>query len=116
MFNAFVSTWAVTFCTTHKKNRTCGFGTEGFVTVSSLCVVVGSPSRFIKCLIGRTVNILSVMYMNEKCIYSSKTLACTIIECAIVCDVRHVTSIWPFISWWSVAANISRTTRKERPS
>ena len=37
-----------------KKNRTRIFDVEFFVPVSSLCGVVGSPSYFIKCLIGKT--------------------------------------------------------------
>ena len=35
----------------------CIFYTDGFIPVASYCGVVGSPSWFIKCLIGKTVNI-----------------------------------------------------------
>ena len=44
MFNAFVSTCTVAFCTGHGKNKTCRFDTGGFVIVSSLCGVVGLQS------------------------------------------------------------------------
>ena len=54
MFNAFVSTCAVAFRTTHGQNKTRKCDTEGFVPVASLYGVVGSPSSFIRSLIGRT--------------------------------------------------------------
>ena len=98
---------------TEKKSR---FDTEFFVPVTSLCGVVGSLSWFTKCLIGRTRNILSFVYINEKCIYSSENRACTIIECAIVCNVNHVTSTWPLIYLWSGATNAIHTPRTEIPS
>ena len=37
MFNVFVSTCAVAFCTTHGKNNTRKCDTEGFLPVASLC-------------------------------------------------------------------------------
>ena len=61
------------------QNKTCRFDNEVFVPVSSLCGVLGSLYWFTKCLIFIKVNILSVVYINEKCIYSSETRACTII-------------------------------------
>ena len=57
MFNVFVSTCAVAFRTTHGQNNTRKCDTEGFVPVSSLCGIVGSPSSFIRSLIGRTRNV-----------------------------------------------------------
>ena len=116
MFNEFVPTCEVAFRTTHIKNKICWFDTEGFVPVSSLCGVVGSPYWFTKCLIGRTEDIWPVVYMNRRFIYTSKTCACTIIECEIVNNVCHITSTWPFISWWYGPANDSHTTHTERPS
>ena len=116
MFNYFPSTCAVDFITTHGKNKTRRFDTEGFVLVSILCVIIGSASRFIKCLIGIIGNIWWVMYINAENIHPYKTHACTIIECAIVCNVCNITSTWPLIYWWSSAANISCTPRTERPS
>ena len=92
------------------------FCTECFVPVSSLCGVVGSQSWFTKYLIGTTKNILSVLYINAKCIYFPKIRAYTISKCAIVRNVCHVTSTWPFIYWWSGATNSSRTMRTEIPS
>ena len=74
---------------TKKKRRKCD--TKGFVPVASLNVVVRFPSSIIIALIGRTENILSVIYMNEPLIYASKTLACNIRECAIVHNVLYVT-------------------------
>ena len=114
-FNAFVSTCTVNFCTAHRQNKTGRFDTECSVPVARLCGIVGSLSWFTKCLIFITGNILPVMNMNEKCIYSSENRACTIIQCAIVLDVCHITSTWPFISWWYVANNYIRTPRTERP-
>ena len=57
MFNAFVSTCAVDFRTTHENNKTPGFYTEGFVPVAGFCGLGGSPYWFIKYLIGGTGNI-----------------------------------------------------------
>ena len=37
-----------------------------FVPFASLCGVVGSPSWFAKCLIGRTGNIWTIMYIDDK--------------------------------------------------
>ena len=110
VFNAFVTTCAVSFPTTHKKNNMRKCDTEGFVSVASLNDVVGYY-LFIRYLIGKTRKIWSVVYMNEKWIYASETLACTIRECAILRDVLHVTSTCPFISWCSGAANVKRTPR-----
>ena len=53
--------------------------------------------------------ILSVIYINAKWIYASKTLACTIKECVIVRNIFHVTSTCPFISWCSGDANVKWT-------
>ena len=64
MFNVFVSTCAVAFRTTHEQNKTRKCDTEVFVPVASLCGVVGSPSSFIRSLIGRTGKIWSVVYIN----------------------------------------------------
>ena len=97
IFNAILSTCTVAFCTTHGQNNTRKCYTEGFIPVASLNGVVGSPSLFIRYLIGRTRKIWSVVYINEKWIYVSKTLACTIRECAIVHNVLHVTWTCPFI-------------------
>ena len=96
--NAFVSTCAVAFYTTQGQNKTRRFDTEGFVSVASLCGIVGSLYWFTKCLIGRTGNIWSVVYTNERCIYPSETRACTILECEIVRNVCHVNSTWPLVS------------------
>ena len=41
--------------------------------------------------------IISREHINLKCIYYSETRACTIIECTIVHNVRHVTSTWKLI-------------------
>ena len=57
MFNAFVPTCAVAFCTIHGENKTHKCYTEGFVPVSILNEIVGPPSPFIKSLIGSTENI-----------------------------------------------------------
>ena len=65
MFNAFVSTCEVSFHTTHQQNKTRMLDTEGLITVEILCGVVSSLSWFTKCLIGRTGNILSVLYINK---------------------------------------------------
>ena len=111
MFNVFVSTCAVAFCTTHGQNNTRKCYTEGSVPVSSLCGVVGSPSWFIRSLIGRTEKIWYVVYIHAKWTYTSGTLACTIRECATVRNVLHVTSTCSFISWCSVAANVEQTPR-----
>ena len=114
MFNSFFSTCAVAFRTTHGQNKTCGFDTKGFMQFAILCGVLGSLSWFTKCLIVRTGNILSVVYINEKCIYSSETRVCTIIEYVIAWNVRHVTSTWQFISWWYSAANVITRSRVGR--
>ena len=44
MFNAFLSTCEVEFCTTNGHDKTREFDTEGFVPVASLCGLVGSTS------------------------------------------------------------------------
>ena len=79
MFNTFVSTCSVAFCTTQGQNKTRSFDTEGFVPVASLCGIIGSLSWFKKCLIGITGNIWSVVDINTKSIYHSETRTCTII-------------------------------------
>ena len=89
MFNFFVSTCAVAFCMTYGKNNTCKCDNEGFVPVSSLCGVFGSPSLFIIFLIGRTGKMWYVVYVNVKWTYTSGTLACTIRECETVRNVLH---------------------------
>ena len=109
IFNAFLSTCAVAFRTKHGHNNTRKCDTEGFVPVESLNGLVKSPSSFIISFIGRTVKILSVVYINAKWINASENLACTIIECAIVRNVLHVTLTCPFISWCSGAANVKWT-------
>ena len=86
------------FCTTHGQNKTRKCDTEGFVPVASLCGVVGSPSSFIRYLIGRTGKIWSAVYINAKWTYTSATLACTIRVCATVRNVLQVTSTFLFIS------------------
>ena len=116
IFNAFVSTCAVAFHTTHVQNKTHRFDTKILVPVSSLCGVVCSTSWFTKCLVGSIVNIWSSVYINARCIYSSETCTYTMIECTIDRNVQHVTSTWSFIYWWSGAANTWCTTRTERPS
>ena len=116
MFNTFPSMCAVIFCTTHGQNVTGGFDTEGLLTVSSLCVIVGSLSWFIKCLIGKTGKMGWVVYIHAKCMYSYETHTFTIIECEIVRNVHHVTSTWLWISWWSGDSNVRRTPCTERPS
>ena len=115
-FNDFVSTCAVYFRTRHGQNKTHMFDTEGFLPVESLCGVVGSPSWFTIFLIGITVSIWSVIYIDTKCIHSSETRMFTIIECEIVHNVCHVTSTCSFISWWYGAANDITTLRTERSS
>ena len=79
MFNAFVSTCEVAFCTTHGNNKSSSFDTESFVPVGSLCGIVDSLSWFTNHLIGWTGNILSVVYINKKIIYLSEARAYTII-------------------------------------
>ena len=111
MFNVFVSTCAVALCTTHGKNNTRKWDTEGFVPVYSLCGIFGSPSSFIISLIGRTRKMWSVVYINAKGTNTSGTLKCTIRECATVRNVLQVTSTCPFISWCSGAANVKQTQR-----
>ena len=101
--------WAVALRITHGQNNTRKYNTEGFVSVASFCGVVRSPSSFIISLIVRTGKIWSVVYINAKWIYASKTLACTIIECATVCNVLHVTSTCLLISCCSGAANVKQT-------
>ena len=78
-------------------NNTHKFDTEGFIPVPCLNCMVRLLSSFIISLIGRNVNILSVVYIFEKRIYASKTLASTISECAIVFNVLCVTSTCPFM-------------------
>ena len=85
------------------------YGIEGLVPVASLNGVVGSPSLFIRYLICWTGKIVSVVYINEKWINSSKTSACTVRECAIVRNVLHVTLTCQFISWCSGAVNVKWT-------
>ena len=85
-----------------------------FLPVVSLCGVVDSPSWFLKCLIGKKGNMWWVVYINEKCMYYSKTRPCITIECAIVLNVCHVTPTWALISWWHGAVNLSRTPSTER--
>ena len=116
MFNTFPPICAVSFHTAHVHNRTRESNTGGFIPIASLCGAVGSPSCFIKCLIGKTVNIWRVVYINGKYIYLSKTRVCSIIECVIFHDVRHVTSTWAWISWWYDAAKVSRNPRTENLS
>ena len=111
MFNVFVSTCAVAFRKTHGQNNMRKCDTEGFVPDSSLCGVVGLPSLFIRSLIGRNGKIWSVVYINVKLTYASKTLACTIRDYATVRNVLHVTSTCLFISWCSVAASVKWTPR-----
>ena len=105
------STYTVAFCTTHGQNNTRKCDTDSFVPVASLNGAIGSPYSFIRYLIGRTREIWSVVYINTKWIYASKTLTCTIRECAIIRNVLHVTLIFPFISWCSGAANAKWTPR-----
>ena len=111
IFNAFVSTGAVTFHTTHGQNNMHNCDTEGFVPVASLCGVVASPSSFIRSLIGITGNMWSFIYINAKWIHNSENLACTIRECITVRNVLHVTSTCPFIYWYSGAVNVKWTPR-----
>ena len=54
MFNSFVPTCAVYFCTTHGQNKIRKCDIEGYVPVASLYGVVRSPSSFISYLIGST--------------------------------------------------------------
>ena len=106
IFNAFLSTCAIVFHITHGKNNTRKCDTEGFVPVASLHGVVGLPNCFVRYLIGRTGKRWSIAYINEKWIYASTFLACTIKECAILRKVLHVTLTCPFIYWCSRTANI----------
>ena len=53
--------------------------------------------------------IWSVVYINSKWIYASKSLACTIRDCKIVRSVLCVTSTCLFIYWCSGSANIKWT-------
>ena len=57
VFIFFMSTCAVALRTTHGQNNTRKCDTVYFVPVASLCDVVGSPSSFIRSLIGRTEKI-----------------------------------------------------------
>ena len=104
MFNTFVSTRSVAFCTTPGKNETRRFYTKGFGLVSRLCGVVGSLSWFTKFLIGSKINIWSVVYINSKFIYSSETRVFTIIKCVIVCNVCVLWSLecvaCIIVRWW----------------
>ena len=70
------------------RNITRKFDAEGLVPVSRLVGIVGSPSWFSKCLIGKTINMQWVVYIKEKCMHLSKTRTCTIIECVIILNVR----------------------------
>ena len=54
MFNAFDPTCEVAFHKTHGKNKTRKCDIESFLPVTSLNGMVGSPSLFIKSLIGST--------------------------------------------------------------
>ena len=109
VFNVFFPSSALAFRTTHGKNNTRKCDTEGFVPDASLNGVVGSLSLFIRSLIGITVKIWYVVYINEKVIYASKTFACTISEFENVRNVLHVTSTFTFISWCYGAANVKWT-------
>ena len=62
----FFSTCAIALRTTHEKNNTYKYDTEGFVPVGSLNGMVGSSSSFNRYLIGSTGKILSVVYINAK--------------------------------------------------
>ena len=116
MFNAFMSTCVADFFTTHGQNITRVFYTEGIFSVEILCGIVGSLYWFTKGLICKTRNMRQVVWINSKCVNSSETRACTIIDCAIVCNVRHVTLTWPLIYLWYGADNLICTPRTERPS
>ena len=109
MFNVFFPTCAVDFCATHVQHNARKCDTEGFIPVASLYGVVRSLSLFIRSLIGRMVKIWSFVYIDAKLIYASETLACTITECSIVRNFIHVTSTFPFISWFSGASNVKLT-------
>ena len=111
IFNEFLSTCAVAFRTTHGKNNALKCDTEDFVPVAGLNYVVGSPSLFIRYLIGRNRNIQYDVYINAKWIYASETLACTIRDCAIIRNVIHVTLTCPFIYLCSRDANFKWTPR-----
>ena len=93
------------------KNDTCKCDTEGLLPVASLNGVVSFPSSFIRYLIDSTGKIWSYIYINVKLIYASETLACTISECAIVCNFLHVTSTFTLIYWCYRAANDKWTPR-----
>ena len=110
MLNTFVSTcdFRITW-----KNKTYWFDTEGFMPVVSLCGVVGSPPWFNTFLLAEQV-VYDQSWTLMQNIYSSETCACTIIECVIVYNIRHVTSTWPLITWCSGAANNSRNPPTER--
>ena len=109
IFNAFVPMCALYFCTIHGQNNTHKWYTEGFISVASLKGVVGLPSSFIRSFIDSTRKIWYIVYINAKWIYASETLVCIISECSILCNITHVTSTCPFISWCSGAANVKRT-------
>ena len=89
-FNSFLLMYEFPFCTTHGVNVTCRFDTEVFVPDAIFCGVICSPYWFIKVLIGKTGNILWVIYINTKCVSSSKTCECTIIEFVMVRNFRHI--------------------------
>ena len=94
-----------------RKNNTRECDTEGLLPVAILNGVVGSPSSFIRSLIGRTGKMWSVVYMTAKWIYALKTLSCTIRECEVVSNVIHVTLTCLFIYCCSGAANVKWTPR-----
>ena len=52
---------------------------------------------------------LYVVYINAKWLYSYKTVACTMIGCAIVRNFLYVMLICPFMYWCLRAANIKWT-------
>ena len=65
-----------------------------FRTCRKLNRVVCSDSLFIRSLIVITRKILYAVYINAKWIHASKTLACTIRECAIVRNVLYARTRW----------------------
>ena len=101
---------SVDFHTIHGQNNTRKCDTEDFVPVTILNCVVGFPSLSIRSLIGRTSEIWSFVYIYKNLMYTSKTVACTIRECAIVLNVIHVILNFLFISGCSGAANVKWTS------
>ena len=55
MFNEFLPTYAVAFCTTHEKNKTRKFNIEDLIPIASLYGVIGSPYLFIRYFIVSTL-------------------------------------------------------------